>query len=39
MIQQIIKAIDAQNPILKISILDIMNMLTICWEYVTEQTI
>lgn len=38
MIQQIIKAIDAQNPIPKISILDIMKMLTICWQNITKET-
>ena len=39
MIQQIIKAIDAQNPIPKISILDIMKMLTICSQNITKETI
>ena len=39
MIQQIIKAIDANKSIPKVNVLDAMKMLTICWEDVTEETV
>ena len=39
MIQQIIKTIDTNKFIPKVSILDAIKTLTICWEDVTEETV
>ena len=39
MIQQIIKAVDANKSIPKVNVLDAMKMLIICWEDVTEETV
>ena len=37
MTQQIIKAIDANNFIPKVNVLDARKMFTVCWEDVTEE--
>ena len=39
MIQQIIKAIDANKSIPKVIIIDPMKMLTVRWQDVTEETV
>ena len=38
-IQKIIKATDANKSIPKVNILDVMEMVTLCWEDVTEETV
>ena len=39
MIQEIIRSIDVHKPIPKVSILDTMKMLIICWKNITKETI
>ena len=39
MIQQLIKAIDANKSIPKVNVLYAMKMLTICWEDINEETV
>ena len=38
-IQKIIKATDANKSIPKVNILDVMEMVTLCWEDLTEETV
>ena len=38
-IQKIIKATDANKSIPKVNILDVMEMVTQCWEDATEETV
>ena len=38
MTQQIIKAVDANKSIPEVNVLDVLKMLTVCWEDVTEET-
>ena len=39
MTHEIIRSIEVHKPIPKVSILDIMKMLTICWQNITKETI
>ena len=38
MTHEIIRSIEVHKPIPKVSILDIMKMLTICWQNITKET-
>ena len=38
MTQQIIKAVDANKSIPEVNVLDVLKMLSVCWEDVTEET-
>ena len=39
MTHEIVRSIEVHKPIPKVSILDIMKMLTICWQNITKETI